>query len=152
MTDPLSNLPPRVPIGYLPDGKMVKMTPEFYRALRAVISSITTGDADISALQALVNQILATMTVVTSGEALIDFEDGNQHAVTTVTGQDEITTNSQVNAWIMLDETADHTDYEHMLVPTNLRCGNIVAGAGFDIHAVADFPLTGTFKVRWEWY
>lgn len=51
----------------------------------------------------------------------------------------------------MVEASTNHSDYEHMLAPVQLRCGNIVAGTGFTIHAVADFPLTGDFKVRWVW-
>lgn len=161
MTDPLSNFPQRVSIGWFDNGgkkQLVQMTPEFFRAFRSVIMSIDnidTGATQTDFFGEVFQQAMpidASGTIVTSGTATLDFSTGNQRAEVTITGQTDIVATSNVQAWIMLDSTADHTDYEHMLVPTNLRCGSIVAGTGFTIYAVADFPLTGTFKVRWEWY
>lgn len=86
-----------------------------------------------------------------TGTVTLDFGTGDQYATVSVTAQSGCTTGAFCEAWIMRDETADHSDYEHMLVPMDLRCGD-VTGSGFTIHAVADFPLTGQFKVRWVWH
>jgi len=162
MTDPLANFPQRVAIGYFNVGgkqQLVQMTPEFFRAFRSVILNIDNIDTTGTGTGDYFGEVFQTAmpvtnagTEITSGTATLDFSTGNQYASVTITGQAAITEASKARAWFMMDSTADHTDYEHMLVPTNLRCGNIIAGTGFTIHAVADFPLTGTFKVRWEWY
>jgi hypothetical protein len=70
---------------------------------------------------------------------------------TTVSGQTGIKSTSAVLAFMMGEATDDHNAYEHMLAPIRLTCGNIVPGEGFDIVAVTDHRLTGTFNVRWSW-
>lgn len=92
--------------------------------------------------------------MATTGTATLTFGSapGTNNVTTTVTGQAAITTGSNCEAFMMgNDSTATHTAYEHQLVPMTLRCGNIVAGTGFDIVAYSDFRLTGTFTVRWVW-
>lgn len=85
------------------------------------------------------------------GEATLNFgaAPGTNFVTTTVTGLAGILADSNVSAWLMGEPTADHNAYEHMFVPLRLVCGNIVAGTGFDITAVTDLRLTGTFKCRW---
>jgi hypothetical protein len=90
-------------------------------------------------------------TAMSFGEATLTFgaAPGTNFVTTTVTGLTGILSGSNVSAWIMGESTADHNAYEHMFVPLRLVCGNIVAGTGFDITAVTDLRLTGTFKCRW---
>lgn len=84
---------------------------------------------------------------------MLDFGStpGTNVATTTVTGQTGITASSHVEAWMMGDDTATHNAYEHLIVPLVVRCGNIVAGSGFDIVASSELRLNGTFTVHWVW-
>ena len=87
-----------------------------------------------------------------TGTATIDFGTGNNIATTTITGQGAIVSGSNVEAFLMGDTSADHTTYEHSMVPMRLVCGNIVGGTGFDIVATCvTMPLTGQWTVRWVW-
>lgn len=88
-----------------------------------------------------------------TGTATLNFgaAPGTNVATVTVTGQTGILSGSKVEAWLMGDSTASHNAYEHLIVPLVVRCGNIVAGTGFDIVASSDLRLTGTFSVHWTW-
>ena len=89
-----------------------------------------------------------------TGSAVLDFGSapGTTMVTTTVTGQGSILIGSNVEAYVMgNDSTATHNAIEHQLVPMTLRCGNIVAGTGFDIVASSEYRLSGTFAVRWVW-
>lgn len=89
----------------------------------------------------------------TVGEVVVDFgtPPGTNIVTTTITGQTNIIATSKVKAYIMADSTISHNMYEHMIVPLTLTCGNIQAGIGFDIYAVTDLRITGTFNIQWEW-
>ncbi len=76
---------------------------------------------------------------------------GDVNTSVVVTGQGSIGTGSQVEAYLMADDTPDHNADEHVLVPIRLRCGAIVAGTGFTIYAFSDWVLTGQFNVHWVW-
>lgn len=88
-----------------------------------------------------------------TGTAVLDFGSapGTNVATATVTGQSGITASSHAEAWLMGDGTATHNAYEHLIVPLVVRCGNIVAGTGFDIVASSEYRLNGTFTVHWVW-
>lgn len=88
-----------------------------------------------------------------TGDTTLNFGSapGTNYVTTTVTGQASIGTGSQVEAYLMADSTVDHNAYEHSFVPLVIRCGNIVAGTGFDITATSDLRLNGLFKVHWVW-
>ena len=88
----------------------------------------------------------------TYGTATLDFGSvpGTHLVTTTITGQTGILSGSTISAWLMAEATATHNAYEHMIVPLRITCGNIVAGVGFDIVAVSNLRLTGTFTCRWE--
>jgi hypothetical protein len=88
----------------------------------------------------------------TYGTATLNFGSvpGTNIVTTTITGQTGILSGSTISAWLMAEATATHNAYEHMIVPLRITCGNIVAGVGFDIVAVSDLRLTGTFTCRWE--
>lgn len=87
------------------------------------------------------------------GTGTIDFGSapGKNNTTLVVTGQAGIVAGSDVEAFMMVESTADHNADEHSVVPMNLRCGSIVAGTSFTITAVSEWVLTGTFKVRWVW-
>lgn len=91
--------------------------------------------------------------MASSGIATINFGGSTGSDLTTVvvTGQTGIVTGSAVEAWMMYETSSDHTADEHLIVPITLRCGDIVAGVGFTIHASSEWLLNGTFTVRWAW-
>lgn len=111
----------------------------------------------------IVNETDTTITIsstgggggssIATGTVLVDFGSapGTNIVTTTITGQTAIVSTSKVKAVVMLDTTATHNSYEHMVAPIKLTCGNIVNGVGFDIQAVTDWRLTGTFNITWEW-
>ena len=111
----------------------------------------------------IVNETDTTITIsstggsggstIATGNVLVDFGSapGTNIVTTTITGQTAIVSTSKVKAVVMLDSTATHNSYEHMIAPIKLTCGNIVNGVGFDIYAVTDWRLTGTFNITWEW-
>lgn len=88
-----------------------------------------------------------------SGSAVINFGSGTGSDYTTVavTGQTGITTGATCEAWMMYETSSDHTADEHLIVPINLRCGNISNGVGFTIYAASEWLLNGNYTVRWAW-
>jgi hypothetical protein len=51
--------------------------------------------------------------------------------------QINILSGSLVEAWLFPSATADHSADEHLIDPPTISAGNIVAGVGFTIYAVA---------------
>lgn len=90
-----------------------------------------------------------------TGSATINFgaAPGTNTVSVTVTGQAAIISGSMVTAAFMAEASTDHTVYEHTLIGkwVSLSCGNIVAATGFDITAMTELRLTGTWTVRWFW-
>ena len=87
-----------------------------------------------------------------TGIAIIDFgSTPRQDASVSVVGQTAISSTSFAEAFLMLDSTADHNDYEHMMVDLNLRCSVPVNATGFTIYASSEWRLTGQFQIRWVW-
>lgn len=88
-----------------------------------------------------------------TGTTTVDFgtAPGGNYATSVVTGQTAITSTSYIEAWIMAETSADHTLEEHLIVPMQIKCGNIVNATGFTIYAFSDMRLTGTFTIRWVW-
>lgn len=84
----------------------------------------------------------------TVGITTIDFGSGGMMATVTVAAS-SVTAGSFVEAFLMLDTTADHTPYEHLMAPIKFTCGNVIAGTSFDIFAVSSITLTGVWAVRW---
>ena len=62
---------------------------------------------------------------------------GTSNTSVAVTGQGGITAGSLVEAWLLPAATADHSADEHIVDPPFITAGNIVAGTGFTIYAVA---------------
>lgn len=80
------------------------------------------------------------------------------HVKTVITGQTGIVAGSKVEAYLMGDATADHTDEEHIMAKSmmDLACGIIVPGVGFTIYAnvrdeLSKAGLTGQFIIQWKW-
>lgn len=86
------------------------------------------------------------------GSSTIDFGSapGGSFATVTVSGQTGFTSSSHLDVWMQGDATADHNEYEHLIVPLTLRAGDFAAGT-FTIYASTELMLTGTFTVRWAW-
>ena len=76
---------------------------------------------------------------------------GGFDAQVAVTGQGSILATSYVEAFVMAEASADHTDDEHVIAPISLRCGVPTAGVGFTIFATSDIPLSGLWSIRWVW-
>lgn len=90
---------------------------------------------------------------VNSGSTAIDFGSapGTNFVSVDVTGQTAITGTSKIKVYKVIQATATHNEYEHIIVPLELSAGNIVAGTGFTIYANTDLRLDGTFNINWEW-
>jgi hypothetical protein len=61
---------------------------------------------------------------------------GSSDAFVAVTGQAGIVAGSLVEAWLLPQQTADHTADEHLLETLRVMAGNIVAGVGFTVFGV----------------
>ena len=87
-----------------------------------------------------------------TGSADLDF-GGTGAALTSVvvTGQTGILSGSTPWAVINYDTTADHNEWVHLVLPLQLRCGDIVPGVGFTIYGYAGIQLRGLITVRWFW-
>lgn len=73
------------------------------------------------------------------GTTTVDFGafPGKTDVTATVTGQTAITGSSLVEAWIFPTATVDHSADEHWVDPPEVFAGNVSAGTGFTIYAVA---------------
>jgi hypothetical protein len=90
------------------------------------------------------------------GTAEIDFgaHPGANEASVAVTGQASILATSDVEAYIMGDDTTtDHTAADHRYVQLwlALTCGTPTAATGFTIYGRSDQKLHGKWAVRWVW-
>ena len=90
------------------------------------------------------------------GSIEIDFgpHPGANEASVSVVGQGDITEASNVEAWVMADDTtANHTasDHRYFAAFVGLTCGTPTAGVGFTVYARSEHKLTGLFKVRYVW-
>lgn len=91
------------------------------------------------------------------GTATIDFGafPGSNEATVNVTGQTGILGTSNVEVFIMADDsTSDHIDNDHRYIEalgTKFTAGTPSAGVGFTIYGRSIHKLQGTFKLRWIW-
>lgn len=94
-----------------------------------------------------------------SGTAVVDFGafPGTDVATVAVTGQAGITTGSRVDAWLIADNTAEHSEDEHAMlknvVEVTVARSTIVAGTGFTIRATCNdkSKMYGRLNVDWAW-
>ena len=112
------------------------------------VAALLTAGANITLTY---NDTLGTLTIAASGgggggsanvgTAVVDFGafPGGTDASAAVTGQAGILAGSTVRAWLVPVDTADHSADEHLIAATQIDviAGNIVAGTGFTIYAVA---------------
>lgn len=89
------------------------------------------------------------------GTTAVDFGafPGTPDTSVDVTGQTAILDGSNVQAWLEATATAEHSIDEHRVDPPIITVGNIVAGVGFTIYAVArdGGRSYGTWTVQWKW-
>jgi hypothetical protein len=89
------------------------------------------------------------------GTATIDFgATPATEASVEVTGQDEITADARIEAWVMARSTADNntTDHQYAAVSFRLSPSEPVPGVGFTITAYNLFGFaTGQFDIEWTW-
>lgn len=91
----------------------------------------------------------------TSGTATIDFgaigSKGNSTSVGII-GQAGINSASQIDAWLRIEATAEHTVDELLIDPIRVTAGTIVAGTGFTIYGDMPYGTAyGTYKIDWAW-
>lgn len=97
--------------------------------------------------------------MATTGQAVVDFGafPGVTDISLPITGQAGILSGSFVEAWVTPVATVEHSADEHLVDPPRVAAGNIVAGTGFTIYALAsdmfpDAPRTyGRWTVNWVW-
>ena len=97
----------------------------------------------------------ASASIVNSinrGIATIDFgaTPGGNYAITTVSSS-FVTNNSNIHIYIMSTASADHNAIEHQIFSMygTVMPDNIIDNASFDIVALTDLRLDGTFMVRY---
>lgn len=73
-----------------------------------------------------------------TGTAVLDFGafPGASDASVVVTGQTFIGAASRVEAWLRLQDSADHSADEHLVETIKVAAGNIVPGVGFTIYGI----------------
>lgn len=91
-----------------------------------------------------------------TGTATLDFGafPGSNEASVAVTGQATITSVTNVEAWVMGDDTsADHTanDHRYFALLVGLTCGTPTNGVGFTLYGRCSEKLQGEWTVRWVW-
>jgi hypothetical protein len=101
----------------------------------------------------MADKINATMQ--RAGQGVIDFGafPGTDVASLAVTGQDDITADAILTAFILYADSTDHSADEHLVDPPRVTAGTIVAGTGFTIYANYPGPTNayGKWSVGWRW-
>jgi hypothetical protein len=91
------------------------------------------------------------------GNTELDFgvigSDGLNEASVAVTGQSAILSTSAAEAWIMRENSTNHTanDQAYIAAFTSITCGVPTDGVGFTIYGTSTEKLTGKVRVRWVW-
>lgn len=86
---------------------------------------------------------------VLKGTAVVDFGayPGTNYVSTTVPNVNIVAASSQVIVGIGGTATATHSIDEHAIAPIKFTATNLVNATSFDILAVSDWKLSGTFNV-----
>jgi hypothetical protein len=92
----------------------------------------------------------------TYGTSTLDFgaAPGTNQVELAVTGLTGITAGATPKVWINYEASPSHTADEQLLLSQfmNVMAGNVVAGTGFTIYAVAPYiRVSGEIKVRWSY-
>lgn len=93
------------------------------------------------------------------GTAVVDFGafPGTDVATVAVTGQSALLAGSRVDAWLVADVTAEHSEDEHSMlkdvVEVTVARSSMVAGTGFTIRATCNDKsrMWGRLNVDWAW-
>lgn len=87
------------------------------------------------------------------GTIEIDFSTGSNEASVNVTGQSSIVSSNSAEAFIMYEDSTEHTANDHAYAAAliGLTCGVPTNGVGFTIFARSTEKLNGKFKLRWVW-
>lgn len=93
------------------------------------------------------------------GTTVVDFGGfpGKDVATVAVTGIAGIASGSRVDAWIAADQTAEHSEDEHMMLKGDIEIAvprsSIVAGTGFTIVAMCKDKsrMWGRINVDWAY-
>jgi hypothetical protein len=97
-------------------------------------------------------QTASYVSSIIKGEATINFgpTPGSNYAITTVSSS-LVTNNSNINIYIMSTSSADHNTMEHQIFSLygTVIPDNIINNTSFDIIALSELRLDGTFKVKY---
>ena len=92
---------------------------------------------------------------INSGTAALNFgaSPGGNYAEVNVAGQTGISSTSSIKVWIQASTTADHNEFEHLMLNMNsgLSFGNIINNVGFTIYLLTELRVSGSFLINWEW-
>lgn len=87
-----------------------------------------------------------------NGQGVVDFGAGADLATLTITGIPDILSTSNVDAWLVLKDSVDHTLDEHLIEAIDVSAGNITVGVGFVVYArTRNTALRGKYNIGWAW-
>lgn len=92
--------------------------------------------------------------MATQGHTTVDFGafPGTAEAQATITGQASILAESDVEAWIRAEDSADHSADEHDIEDFEVVAKSIVAATGFNITVRPRIGRCyGTYNASWVW-
>jgi hypothetical protein len=88
------------------------------------------------------------------GKVLLDFgpPPGTDMATVDVSGQVGLVSASRVEAWTLVEASADHSVDEHLIEELDIKAGWVVDGT-LRVYgrATGQQPLDGKFSVGWVW-
>jgi hypothetical protein len=101
----------------------------------------------------------ASVGVTPIGTTTIDFGafPGEPMVTKAITGQAAIQADAVPEAWLVASPTADHSADEHRIADIEIRAGEVVAGVGFTVTAIArgsgeNAPrMYGLWTIAWRW-
>lgn len=93
--------------------------------------------------------------VPNTGRAILNFgvAPGVLEASTIITDQKGITALAFPFAWLLLEDTVDHTAAEHRLATFRVSAGAVVPGprGSLTVYGTSSALLTGQWAVAWSW-
>lgn len=109
------------------------------QADQTFLGNVSGGTAVPAALTT--TQVKTALKVPWTGSTTVDFGafPGQSDTSVAVTGQTGILSGSSLNAWLIPAATADHSADEHLVDGPRILAGNISAGVGFTIYALANY-------------
>lgn len=89
----------------------------------------------------------------TQGQVEVDFGAGSVQTSVFVSGQDGITADCLVEAWMAVDVNyIGNTHTDHIDDDIIIRAGDIIPGSGFTIYATSLIGnRTGKYLISWVW-